>query len=106
MFDKIKTKLLFIPSKELGSIAQSHYRISNDVKAKCRSHSRKFRGKMTWFPSAFAQPMKIRARSFLLGKPIKNILHFCYVLFLRYFLRSYESPSISVLTDLIIFLYP
>ena len=64
---------LFTPRKLLicavnSSIAQSHYCISNDVKAK---PSGKFHGKMTLFASVFAKPMKIRARLFLFDKPIK-----------------------------------
>ena len=61
---------LFPPRKLLvwavnSSIAQSHYYNSNDVKAKCRSLSRKFHGEMTLFASAFAKPMKISACFFL-----------------------------------------
>ena len=51
-----------------SSIGQSHYCISNDVNAKS---STKFHGENTLFASAFAKPMKIRARLFLFGKPIK-----------------------------------
>ena len=70
MLGSVKTRLLLIPAKETpnmavnSSIAQSHYCNSNDVKAKCRSLSRKFHGEMTLFESAFAKPMKIRARFF------------------------------------------
>ena len=53
-------------SKQTSSIAQSHYCISNDVKAKL---SRKFHGEMTLFASAFTKPVKIRF--FLFDKPIK-----------------------------------
>ena len=61
---------LFPPRKLLiwevnSAIAQSHYWISNDVKAKL---SRKFHGEMTFFASAsanYAKPMKIHARLFL-----------------------------------------
>ena len=64
---------LFPPRKLLiwavnSSIAQSHYGISNDVKAKL---FRKFHEEMTFLASAFAKPMKIRARLFLFDKPIK-----------------------------------
>ena len=67
---------LFAPRKLLiwvvnSSIAQSHYCIPNDVKAKYRSLSWKFHGEMTLFASAFAKPMKNRARLFLFHKPIK-----------------------------------
>ena len=69
MFGKIKTKLLLILTKETPNMgskqfdqAQSHYCISNDVKAKL---SRKFHGEMTLFASAFPKPMKIRASLFV-----------------------------------------
>ena len=70
MFGKVKTKLLLIlaketpnmGSKQINSIDQSHYCISNDVKAKL---SRKFHGEITLFASAFDKPMKIRACLFL-----------------------------------------
>ena len=79
---------LFPPRKLLiravnSSIAQSHYCISNDVKAKL---SRKFHGEMTFFASMFAKPIKIRARLFLFDKPIK-CFGFVYVLFLRLFFK-------------------
>ena len=69
---------LFQPRKLLiwvvnSSIAQSHYCISNGVKAKL---SRKFHGEMTLFASAFGKPMKIGARLFLFDKSI-NALYFC-----------------------------
>ena len=67
---------LFPPRKLLiwavnSLITQSHYSISNDVKVKCRSLSRKFLGEMTLFASAFPKPMKILARLFLFDKPIE-----------------------------------
>ena len=81
MFGKIKTTFLLIPAKEtpnMGSkqsIAQSHYCISNDVKAKL---SRKFHGEMTLFASAFAKPMKIRARLLVFCSISQlNVSHFC-----------------------------
>ena len=71
---RLKQSFSLLPPRELliwpvnSSIAQSHYCISNDVKAKL---SRKFHGGMTLFASAFAKPMKIRACLFLFDKPIK-----------------------------------
>ena len=71
---------LFPPRKLLiwvvnNSIAQSHYCISNDVKAKL---SRKFHGEMTLFASAFAKPMKIRARLLVFCSISQlNVSHFC-----------------------------
>ena len=76
-----------------SSIAQSYYCISNDVKAKCRSRSRKFHGEMTLFAPAFAKPMKIRARLFLFNKPIKCLAFLFTFCFYVYFSRSYESHS-------------
>ena len=69
MFGKIITKL----------------RLANHITAfqKCRSLYRKFHGEMTLVASAFAKPMKIRARLFLFDKPIK-----CFAFL---FSRSYES---------------
>ena len=89
---------LFPPRKLLiwavnSSIAQSHFCISNDVKAKCRSLSRKFHGEMTLFAFAFAKPMKIRACLFLLDKPIKSFASLFSFCFCVYFSRSYESRS-------------
>ena len=56
---------LFPPRKLLiwavnSSIAQSHYCISNDVKERCRSLSRKFHEEMKLFASAFAKGGEIR----------------------------------------------
>ena len=96
MFGKIKQSFsLFPPRKPLiwavnSSIAQSHYCISNDVKAEL---SRKFHGEMTLFASAFAKPMEIRARLFLFDKPIKYFVFlftFCfYVCFSKVILFIY-----------------
>ena len=85
---------LFPPRKLLiwavnSSIAQLHYCISNDVKAKCRSLSRKFHGEMTLFASAFAKPMKIRARLFLFDKPTKCFAFLFTFCFYVYFSISY-----------------
>ena len=84
---------LFPPRKLLiwavnSSIAQSHYRISNDIKAKCRSLSRKFHREISLFASAFAKPMKIRARLFLIEKPIKYFAFLFTVCFYVDFSRS------------------
>ena len=76
MFGKTKTKFLLLCVVNI-SIVQSHYCISYDVKAKCRSLSRKFHGEMTLFASAFAKLMKIRARLFLFDKPIKCFSFLC-----------------------------
>ena len=99
MFGKIKQSFSLFPPRKLliwavnSSIAQSHYCISDDVKPKCRSLSRKFHGEMTLFACAFAKPMKVHARLFLFDKPIKCFAHlftFCsYVCFSR----PYESRS-------------
>ena len=70
---------------------------SNDVKAKCRSLSRKFHGEMTLFASAFAKPMKIRGRLFLFDKPIKRFAFLFTFCFYVYFSRSYESRSKTLL---------
>ena len=91
---------LFPPRKLLiwavkSSIAQSHYCISNDVKAKCRSLSRKFHGEMKLFASAFAKPMKILARLCLFDKPIKCFAFLFTFCFYVYFSRLYESRSIA-----------
>ena len=73
-FARLKHSFSLLPLRKLliwavnSSIAQSHYCISNDVKAKL---SRKLNGKMTFFTTAFAKPMKIRARLFLFDRPIK-----------------------------------
>ena len=53
-----------------SSIAQSHYCISNEVKAKL---SRKFHAETTLLASAFAKPMKNCFRSI----SQLNVLHFC-----------------------------
>ena len=101
MFGKIKTKLLQIPAKEpliwavKCSVAQSHHCTSNDVKAKCRSLSRKFHGEMKLFASAFAKPMTIRARLLLFDKPIKCLAFLFTLCFYVYFSGSYESGSIA-----------
>ena len=93
---RFKQSFSLFPKKLLiwtgnSSIAQSHYCISNDVKAKL---SRKFHGEMTLFASAFAKPMKIRARLFLFNKPIKCFTFLFAFCFYVYFSRSYESHSI------------
>ena len=98
MFCKIKTELLLIPAKKTpnliwtvnSSIAQSHYCISNDIKAKL---SRKFHGEMTLFASEFAKPMKIRAHLFLFDKPIKCFAILFTSYFYVYFSKSRESRS-------------
>ena len=77
MFGKIKTKFLLIDTKETVHMGNKQFDCpitllhSNDVKAKCRSLSRKFHGEITLLVIAFAKPMKIRAPLFLLIKPIK-----------------------------------
>ena len=76
-----------------SSNVQSHYCTSNDVKAKCKSLSRKFHGQMTLFASAFAKPMKICARLFLFDKPIKCYAFLLTSSFYIYFSRSHESCS-------------
>ena len=76
-----------------SSIAQSHYRISNDVKAKL---SREFHGEMTLFASVFAKPMKIRARLFLFDKPIKCFAFLFTFCFSVYFSRSYEGRYLLI----------
>ena len=93
---RLKKISLFPPRKLLiwavnSSIAQSYYCISIDVKAKCRSLSRKFHGEMTLFAFAFAKLLKIRARLFLFDKPIKCIAFLFSFCFCVYFSRSYES---------------
>ena len=95
---KLKQSFFLFPLRKLliwavnSSIAQSHYYISNDVKAKL---SRKFHGEMTLFASAFAKPMTIRARLFLFDKPIKCFAFLFTFCFCVYFSRSYESRSIA-----------
>ena len=86
MFGKVKTKLLLIPSKETPTLGSKQFNCpitllhkSNDVKAKCRSLSRKFHGEMTFFTSAFAKPMKNRAHYFLFEKLIRFFAFlFCF----------------------------
>ena len=100
MFGKIQTKLLLIrpPWKILiilavnSLIAQSHYFISNDDKAKL---CRKFHGNMMLFASAFAKPMKIQAHLFLFNKLIKCFAFLFMFCFYVYFSSSYESCSNS-----------
>ena len=97
---------LFPPRKLLiwavnSSIAQSHYCISNDVKERCRSLSRKFHEEMTLFASAFAKGMKLRARLFLFDKPIKCFAFLFTFCFYIYFSWSYESRSIAECCDLV-----
>ena len=77
-------QLLHIPAKETpnmgsnySSISQAHYCISNDVKAKCQSLSRKFHGEMTLFASAFAKPMKIHDVCFCSISQL-NVLQFIF----------------------------
>ena len=77
-----------------SSIAQSHYCVSNAVRAKL---SRKFHGEMTLFAFAFAKPMKIRARLFLFDKPIKCFAFLFIFCFCVYFSKSYERRSIKPL---------
>ena len=67
--------------------------LSNDVKAKCRSLSKKFHGEMTLFTSASAKPMKIRAHLFLFDKPMKCFAFLFTLCFKFSFSRSYESRS-------------
>ena len=85
--ERLKQSFSLLPPRKLliwavnSSIAQSYYCISNDVKAKCRSLSRKFHGEMTLFASAFAKPMTIRARQFLFDMPMKcfaMLFTFCF----------------------------
>ena len=94
---RLKQNFSLFPPKKLlmwevnSSIAHSHYCISNDVKAKL---SRKFYGEtVTLSASAFAKPMKIRARLFLFDKPIKCFAVLFTFCFYVYFSRSYESRS-------------
>ena len=95
---------IFLPKKPLiwavnSSIAQSHFCISNVIKAKL---SRKFHGKMTLFPSAFVRPMKIRARLFLFDKLIKCFaflfMFWFYVLFFKVIWKSLLEWFLQVLT--------
>ena len=95
---RLKQSFFLFPPRKLlirainSSIAQSYYCISNDVKEKCRSLSRKFHGEMT-YASAFAKPMEIRALLFLFSKPIKYFAFLFTFCFHVYFSRSYESCS-------------
>ena len=52
---------------------------------------------MTLSASAFAKPMKIRARLFLFDKPIKCFEFLFTFYFYFYFSRSYKSRSILLL---------
>ena len=70
------------------SIAQSHYCISNDVKAKL---SRNFRTEMTLFASTFVKPMKIRVHLFLFDKPIK-----CFAFLLTFCCHIKVVPLVEV----------
>ena len=94
---RLKQSFSFFPPRKLliwtvnSSIAQTHYCISNDVKAKL---SRKFHGEMTLFAFAFLRPMKIRACLFLFDKPIKCFTFLFTFCFHVCFSRSYESRSI------------
>ena len=93
-----QTFSLFPPRKLLvwavySLITQSHYCISNDVKAKL---SRTFHGEMTLFASVFAKPMKIRAHLCSFDKPTKCFAFLLTSCFYVYFSRSYESHSNSI----------
>ena len=100
---RLRQSYFLFPTRKLliwavnSSIAQSHYCVSNDVKVKCRSLSRKFHGEMMLFASAFVKPMKIRARLFLFDKPIKSFAFLFTFCFYVYFSRSYDRRSISYL---------
>ena len=102
MFGKIKTKLLLIPANETPNMGSKQYDCPITLlhfkwrQAKCRSLSRTFHGEMTLFASAFAKPMKIRARLFLFDKPINCSAFLFTFCFHVYFSRSYESCSNSV----------
>ena len=81
---RLKQSFSLFPPRKLiiwavnSSIAQSHYCISNDVKAKL---SRKCHGE---FAAAFTKPMKIRGLLFLFDKPIKCfafLFRFCVYVF-------------------------
>ena len=94
---RLKQSFSLLPTRKLqiravnSSIAQSHYCVINDVKAK---FSRKFHGEnMTLFLSDFAKPMKIRARLFLFDKPIKCFAFLFTFCFHVYFSKSHESRS-------------
>ena len=60
----------------------------------------KFRGDMTLFASAFANPMKIRARLFLLIQISQlNVLQFVYVLFARFIFEGHVKVALSHSSD-------
>ena len=87
---------LFPPRKLLiwvvsSSIAQSHYCISNDVKAKL---SKKYQGEMTLFASAFAKPMNIRARLLLFDKPNK-FARFCLRSVFTFIFQSHMKVALT-----------
>ena len=92
---------LFPPRKLLigavnSSIAQSHCCISNDVKPKRRSLSRKFHGEMRLFASALAKPMKICVRLFLFDKPIKSCVgHFCLRSVFTFIFQGHRKVALS-----------
>ena len=72
-------------------MAQAHYCISNDVKAKLYS---KFHGEITLFASASAKPMKIHVRLFFSNKPITCfafLFMFCFYVYIQG--NNYESRS-------------
>ena len=96
---RLKQSFSIFPLRKLliwavnSSIAQSHYCVSNDVKAKCRLLSRKFHEEQTLFVSTFAKPMKIRPRLLLFDKPIKCFAFLFTFCFYVYFSKSYKSHS-------------
>ena len=84
---------LFPPRKQFDcSITLLHK--SDDVKAKCRSLSRKFHGEMTLFASAFANPIKIRARLFLFDKPIKCLAFLFTFFFFTFIFQGHMKVAL------------
>ena len=78
-----------------SSVAQSYYRLSNDVKVKL---SRKFRREMTLFASAFSKLMKVCACLFLFNKPIKR-LHFCVCSVLNFMFQGHMKVALNSTTQ-------
>ena len=92
MFSKIKTKLLFIPAKETPNIGSKQFDSPITVlhfkwrQSEIPIAFQKFPWRDDVVVSAFAKPMKIRARLFLFDKPIK-----CFVFLFTFCFDVYFS---------------
>ena len=80
-----------------SSIAQSHYCISNDVKVKCRSFSRKFHGDMTLFASVFAISQRKFSPVCSCSISQSNVLHFWLSSVFTYIFQGYVKVALPVI---------